>query len=208
MTINPQDATQAAPEPGLLPDAPSEDGARDARVLIADDHAMVSMWAKQYKIDSFRFDLMGHQPRSVMVDLKTKVSTAAGHDVQIIGEGWNFGEVANGARFEQASQLSLNGTGIGTFSDRARDHIRGGGPFDSGADLVKNQGFINGLIYDDNGSGSTYNLKWSGDIIKSGLAGSIRDFSFTTHWDEVKQLHDCCPDNGIWRQLAATWLEH
>lgn len=148
----------------------------------------VSMWAKQYKIDSFRFDLMGHQPRSVMVDLKTKVSTAAGHDVQIIGEGWNFGEVANGARFEQASQLSLNGTGIGTFSDRARDHIRGGGPFDSGADLVKNQGFINGLIYDDNGSGSTYNLKWSGDIIKSGLAGSIRDFSFTTHWDEVKQL--------------------
>jgi pullulanase/glycogen debranching enzyme len=148
----------------------------------------VSMWAKQYKIDSFRFDLMGHQPRSVMVDLKAKVNTAAGHEVQIIGEGWNFGEVANGARFEQASQLSLNGTGIGTFSDRARDHIRGGSPFDSGADLVKNQGFINGLIYDDNGAGSTANLKWSGDIIKSGLAGSIRDFSITTHWDAVQQL--------------------
>jgi pullulanase-type alpha-1,6-glucosidase len=148
----------------------------------------VSMWAKHYKIDSFRFDLMGHQPRSVMVDLKAKVNTAAGHEVQIIGEGWNFGEVANGARFEQASQLSLNGTGIGTFSDRARDHIRGGSPFDSGADLVKNQGFINGLIYDDNGSGSTYNLMWSSDIIKSGLAGSIRDFSLTTHWDAVQQL--------------------
>jgi len=150
----------------------------------------VSMWATQYKIDSFRFDLMGHQPRSVMVDLKTKVNAAAGHEVQIIGEGWNFGEVANGARFEQASQLSLNGSGIGTFSDRARDHIRGGSPFDGGADLVKNQGFINGLIYDDNGSGSTYNLMWSGDIIKSGLAGSIRDFSFTTHWDAVKQLQE------------------
>jgi pullulanase/glycogen debranching enzyme len=49
--------------------------------------------------------------------------------VQLIGEGWNFGEVANGARFVQASQLSLNGSGIGTFSDRARDFVRGGGPF-------------------------------------------------------------------------------
>jgi pullulanase-type alpha-1,6-glucosidase len=148
----------------------------------------VSMWAKQYKIDSFRFDLMGHQPRAVMVDLKAQVNAAAGHEVQIIGEGWNYGEVANGTRFEQASQLSLNGTGIGTFSDRARDHIRGGSPFDSGANLVKNQGFINGLTFDDNGSGSTANLKWSGDIIKSGLAGSIRDFSLTTHWDSVQQL--------------------
>jgi pullulanase/glycogen debranching enzyme len=29
---------------------------------------------------------------------------------------------------------------------------------------------------------------WSSDIIKSGLAGSIRDFSLTTHWDAVQQL--------------------
>jgi hypothetical protein len=48
-----------------------------------------------------------------------------------VGEGWNFGEVANGARFVQASQLSLNGTGIGTFNDRLRDAIRGGGAGDS-----------------------------------------------------------------------------
>jgi pullulanase len=31
-----------------------------------------------------------------------------------VGEGWNFGEVANGARFVQAEMLSLNGSGIGT----------------------------------------------------------------------------------------------
>ena len=46
----------------------------------------------------------------------------------LIGEGWNFGEVADGARFVQASQLGSNGSGIATFSDRARDAIRGGGP--------------------------------------------------------------------------------
>ncbi|CAG1015584.1 partial pullulanase, partial [Burkholderiaceae bacterium] len=151
----------------------------------------VITWATQYRIDSFRFDLMGHQPRAVMEDMKTKLDAAAGRPIQLIGEGWNFGEVANGARFVQASQLSLNGSGIATFSDRARDFIRGGGPFDGGLDLVRNQGFINGLHYDDNGSGankSRSDLMWAADIVKVGLAGSIRDYPLTTHWDEIKQL--------------------
>jgi pullulanase-type alpha-1,6-glucosidase len=111
--------------------------------------------------------------------------------VQLIGEGWNFGEVANGARFVQASQLSLNGSGIATFSDRARDFVRGGGPFDGGQSLVRNQGYINGLFYDDNGSGagkSKTDLMWAADIIKVGLAGSIRDYTLTTHWDAALQL--------------------
>ncbi len=143
-------------------------------------------WAVQYGVDSFRFDLMGHQPRAVMERLRDEVSAAAGRPIQLIGEGWNFGEVANGARFVQASQLSLNGSGIGTFSDRARDQVRGGSAFDSGANLVRNQGYINGLYFDDNGSGAgkTRNdLMWSADLIKVGLAGSLRDYVLTTHWD-------------------------
>ncbi|HQY09230.1 MAG TPA: pullulanase-type alpha-1,6-glucosidase [Burkholderiaceae bacterium] len=144
------------------------------------------LWAKEYKIDSFRFDLMGHQPRAVMEELQAAVNAAAGHHIHLIGEGWNFGEVANNARFRQASQLELNGSGIGTFSDRARDHVRGGSPFDGGESLVKNQGFINGLFYDDNGSGANKtrnDLMWSGDMIKVGLAGSIRSYTLHTHWD-------------------------
>ena len=70
--------------------------------------------------------------------------------MQLIGEGWNFGEVADGARFVQASQLSLNGSGIGTFSDRARDAVRGGGAGDSGVRQVSAQGYINGLVYAPN----------------------------------------------------------
>lgn len=153
----------------------------------------VLTWATQYKIDSFRFDLMAHQPRAVMEDMKTKLNAAVGREVQLIGEGWNFGEVANGARFVQASQLSLNGSGIATFSDRARDFIRGGGPFDGGNDLVRNQGYINGLFYDDNGSGANKtrnDLMWAADIVKVGLAGSIRDYTITTHWDASKQLQE------------------
>ena len=49
-----------------------------------------------------------------------------------------------------ATQLNLGGTGIGTFSDRLRDAVRGGGPFDGGEDLVRRQGFANGLYYDPN----------------------------------------------------------
>jgi pullulanase len=151
----------------------------------------VKQWATQYRIDSFRFDLMGHQPRAVMEKLRDDVSAAAGRPIQLIGEGWNFGEVANGTRFVQASQLSLNGSGIGTFSDRARDHVRGGSGFDSGVSLLRNQGYINGLYYDDNGSGgnkSRNDLMWSADVIKVGLAGSIRDYVMKTHWDATLRL--------------------
>jgi pullulanase len=151
----------------------------------------VVTWATQYRIDSFRFDLMGHQPRPVMEALKAAVDAATGRDVFLVGEGWNFGEVASGARFVQASQLSLNGSGIGTFTDRARDSIRGGGPFDGGADLVKNQGFVNGLFYDANGSnaGKTRaDLLSAADMVRVGLAGSIRTYSFQASNDAVTEL--------------------
>ena len=46
----------------------------------------VATWATQYRIDSFRFDLMAHQPRAVMEDLKRVVNRAAGREVQLIGE--------------------------------------------------------------------------------------------------------------------------
>ncbi len=104
----------------------------------------VALWARHYRIDSFRFDLMGHQPRAEMERLQREVDAAAGRHVDLIGEGWNFGEIADGKRFVQASQLSLNGSGIGTFSDRTRDAIRGGGPADHGGALFV-PGYINGL---------------------------------------------------------------
>jgi pullulanase/glycogen debranching enzyme len=151
------------------------------------------LFVKHYKIDSFRFDLMGHQPRAVMEKLQAAVDAAAGKRVNLIGEGWNFGEVESGQRFVQASQLSLNGSGIGTFSDRARDYVRGGGPFDSGDSLIANQGFINGLHYDPNAKGagrSKNDLMWAADVIKVGLAGSIRGFTLTTHWDATLRLEE------------------
>ncbi|MCB1627554.1 MAG: DUF3372 domain-containing protein, partial [Xanthomonadales bacterium] len=148
-----------------------------ARLMI--DSAVV--WARDYRIDSFRFDLMGHQPRAAMLRLQQAVDEASGRHVELLGEGWNFGEVANGARFVQASQLSLNGSGIATFSDRARDAVRGGGCCDEGLALVAGQGYVNGLHYAPNGSTehSLDQLLAAADLIRVGLAGSLRDFVLT-----------------------------
>ena len=141
----------------------------------------VTQWAVQYHVDSFRFDLMGHQPRDVMLALQRRLKAATGREIPLIGEGWNFGEVADGARFVQASQLSLNGTGIGTFSDRARDAVRGGSSTDS-SHLRADQGWINGQFYDPNGIGhaTREDLMTAADMIRVGLAGSLRDMTLTT----------------------------
>jgi len=130
-----------------------------------------ALWVREYKIDSMRFDLMGHQPREAMERLQARVNAEAGRPVQLLGEGWNFGEVANGARFVQASQLGLNGSGIGTFSDRARDAARGRG------DAPDALGWLNGRV-----DGET------ADMIRAGLAGSLRGFALTTWRGDTKRL--------------------
>lgn len=138
------------------------------------------MWARDYRIGSFRFDLMGHQPRAAMERLQVAVNEAVGQHVLLIGEGWNFAEVADGARFVQASQMSLSGSGIATFSDRARDAVRGGGCCESGAALVREQGYINGLHYAPNdmtkGRHSRTDLLRKADWVRVGLAGTLSDF--------------------------------
>ena len=148
------------------------------------------LWARHYRIDSFRFDLMGHQPRATMEALQREVDAAAGRPMQLIGEGWNFGEIADGKRFVQASQLSLNGSGIGTFSDRARDALRGGGPADGGEALFE-QGWLNGLFYAPNAHASKRSredLLHAADMVRVGLAGTLRDFRFVTHDGVEREL--------------------
>jgi pullulanase-type alpha-1,6-glucosidase len=158
----------------------------------------VVLWATQYKIDSFRFDLMGHQPRATMEQLAQRVNRAARRKVQLIGEGWNFGEVANGARFAQASQLSLGGSGIGTFNDRERDVVRGGSSGDAGIDMIRRQGYINGLAYDPNaqaGEQPRAALMRAADLVRAGLAGSIRNYTMQAADDRTVRL-DAIDYNG------------
>jgi pullulanase len=130
-----------------------------AKLMI--DSAVV--WARDYKIDSFRFDLMGHQPREAMERLQKAVGAATARRIDVIGEGWNFGEVENGKRFVQAAQKSLNGSGIGSFSDRARDAARGSS-WGSAEDSVRNKGWLHG-----EGTAA------QADLLRVGLAGTLEN---------------------------------
>ncbi|WP_371628950.1 pullulanase-type alpha-1,6-glucosidase [Streptomyces sp. NBC_00341] len=147
-------------------------------------------WAKEYKVDGFRFDLMGHHPkanilavRKALDALTTAKDGVDGKKIILYGEGWNFGEIADDARFVQATQKNMAGTGIATFSDRARDAVRGGSPFDEDPGV---QGFATGLYTDPNTS--THNgtkaeqkarLLHYQDLIKVGLTGSLAGYTFT-----------------------------
>jgi pullulanase/glycogen debranching enzyme len=122
--------------------------------------------------------------------LQARVNAEAGRPVQLLGEGWNFGEVANGARFVQASQLSLNGSGIGTFSDRGRDAARGGSAGEGGDDSVRRQGWLNGLVYAPNALARPRpeELPAAADMIRVGLAGALRGYGLTTWRGEKRRL--------------------
>ncbi|MCX4991386.1 pullulanase-type alpha-1,6-glucosidase [Streptomyces sp. NBC_00568] len=147
-------------------------------------------WAKEYKVDGFRFDLMGHHPKANILAVRKALDALTlakdgvdGKKIILYGEGWNFGEVADDARFVQATQKNMAGTGIATFSDRARDAVRGGGPFDSDPGI---QGFASGLYTDPNsstGNGTPAEQKARllhyQDLIKVGLTGNLAGFRFT-----------------------------
>jgi len=138
------------------------------------------VWARDYRIDGFRFDLMAHQPKSAMLKARTAVQ-AVDSDTYFYGEGWNFGEVANNQRFIQASQLELGGTEIGTFTDRMRDAVRGGAFSASSDDIRKSQGIGNGLGLLPNdllNNNQEYADKYSlaMDQLRIGLAGNLVNF--------------------------------
>jgi len=141
------------------------------------------MWVRDYKVTGFRFDIMAFHPLDSMTKFQTAVKTVD-PTVYTYGEGWNFGSVKDDARFATARQANLGGTGIGSFSDRIRDPVRGGGPFDGGSGHVLNQGFVSGWFYAPNAanSGSSAEreaLIKDSDNIRAWLAGGLASYRFT-----------------------------
>jgi pullulanase-type alpha-1,6-glucosidase len=124
---------------------------------------------------------MGLSPLDLIKRLQVSVNQAAGRDIYLYGEAWNFGAVGNDARFVQARQANMAGTGIGSFNDRMRDTVRGGGCCDGGQALVKEQGFINGVYTDPNALSTQTRddaLRLA-DLVRVALSGTLRDYRFT-----------------------------
>ncbi len=143
------------------------------------------LMARQYKIDGFRFDLMGHHlvadmqaARKALDTLTVQKDGVDGKSIYLYGEGWDFGEVQGNKRGVNATQVNLYGQGIGTFNDRLRDGVRGGNPFGG----LQDQGFATGLFTLPNGlpqnadKARALNLA---DLVRVGLTGNLRDYKFT-----------------------------
>ncbi len=168
----------------------------------ATEHAMMEKlmvdslvtWAKDYKVDGFRFDLMGHHlvrnmeaVQEALENLTEAEDGVDGSQIYLYGEGWDFGEVAGNARGQNATQRNLAGTGIGTFNDRLRDAARGGTPFSG----PQEQGFVTGLYTDPNDSAQgtegeqLTRLLSASDQIRVGLAGNLADYTFESATGET-----------------------
>jgi pullulanase len=128
---------------------------------LASDRAMVrhfivnsvKRWAKDYKIDGFRFDLMGLHDIDTMNEVRTELDKIS-PSILIYGEGWTGGaSVLSGndaATKVNASKLNR----IGFFNDNTRDAIKGD------AFHQKETGFISGNIR-------------SKESVKFGIAGAV-----------------------------------
>ena len=157
-------------------------------------------WAVDYKVDGFRFDLMGHHTKANILKAQTMLHALTkaedgvdGSDIYLYGEGWNFGEVVNNTRFEQATKENMGkNTGVGSFNDYIRDSVRGGGPFDSGHEHVVNQGFINGQFYDANqeSHASLTDLLLNTDRVRMSLAGTLSAYEFVNFQGETIRSSD------------------
>ncbi|MFN8671989.1 MAG: pullulanase-type alpha-1,6-glucosidase [Candidatus Sericytochromatia bacterium] len=153
----------------------------------------VKMWAKQYKIDGFRFDLMGHHTTDNLkkvreaLDSLTYVNDGVnGREIFLYGEGWKFGSLDDKQPKNAMNQYNASGMGIGTFNDRLRDSARGGNFMTS---TKSDQGFINGLYYDYNASDDNTETPISldsqkrllenyTDNIKIALTGGLKNYEF------------------------------
>jgi pullulanase-type alpha-1,6-glucosidase len=84
------------------------------------------------------------------------------------------------------------GTGIGSFNDRIRDTVRGGGCCDTGSALVTQQGFVNGAWFDPNGQSAQTRddaLRLA-DLVRVALSGTLRDYRFTDRFGNVRSNAD------------------
>ena len=127
-------------------------------------------WVREYRVDGFRFDLMGHHTKANLLKVRQQHP-----ELLLYGEGWSFGEVADDRLFVAASQRNMAGTGIATFGDGLRDAVRGGGPHDADP---RHQGFSSGLA--DTPSAA---LEHAQEEVMRGLAGSADTIAYVDAHD-------------------------
>ncbi|MFQ3250742.1 MAG: pullulanase [Glaciecola sp.] len=124
------------------------------------------LWTEHYKFDGFRFDIMSQATKQTMVDLYAKVRELD-EDNYFYGEGWTRQDRG----YEQANQINMAGTEIGTYNDRTREGIRRGNIFYNGN---------NNSRLGTDGEMTLASAMSDQDIVKMSMAGTLTDFVLET----------------------------
>lgn len=133
-------------------------------------------WVEEYKIDGFRFDLMGLHDMDTMREIVQTLKSIK-PDIFIYGEPWTAGETP----IKPTLKGSQRGEGFAVFNDHFRDALKG--PW-----YNLDPGFIQKGI---NISG-----------VKKGIIGSITDFADSPQ--EVINYVVCHDGRTLWDHLKAT----
>jgi pullulanase len=143
-----------------------------ARRFILDS---VKHWVNEYKIDGFRFDLMGLMDVATMAEMARELR-AIDPDLLIYGEPWAAGTTP----LEINGKGRQRGKGWSVFNDDFRDALKGGW------DRPDATGFIQ--------TGSR------ADTVRVGLAGSTASFA----QDPVESINyvECHDNHTLWDRLT------
>lgn len=145
------------------------------RKLIVD---CVAYWATEYRVDGFRFDLMGIHDIETMNAVRARLD-AIDPSLLLYGEGWHLPTpLADGRKATMANAKRM--PRIGQFYDRMRDGLRGG-VFDASS-----RGFVAG-------EGARAHDVWHGIVggidYGRGIAGFAAEPAQTVNYAEVHDNH-------------------
>ncbi len=106
-----------------------------ARKLIVDS---VRHWVQEYKVDGFRFDLMGLMDTQTVLD-SYAAAKAINPDTLFEGEGWKMYNGATGTYGMDQNYMSKTDS-VSVFNDEFRDLLKAGGMSDAGQGFITKKG--------------------------------------------------------------------
>lgn len=164
----------------------------------ASDHLMmrkyiidsVKFWAKEYKIDGFRFDLMAiHDIETVNLirDELNKINP----QILMYGEGWTGGEAGISADRLAYKWNSYQFGRVGLFNDNIRDAIKGG-TFDA-----YEQGYVSG----NRNKGAALRRGIVGSVPHSQLGDNAKECCWAYEPSQAINYCEAHDNNTVWDKL-------
>ena len=137
----------------------------------------LKVWAKEYQVDGFRFDLMSFSFKDNLLDIQ-KALHEIDPTIYLYGEGWNFGEVANNALGSMPRRPTWPGQGSEPSATAGAMQFAGEAPSTPNNlwSPTKGLSMASGTITTGRAPATLQQLLDTGDMVKLALAGTIKDY--------------------------------